>query len=939
MRYSTHSSARLAGRLVILVALALFIDGLPLASLARSSVRIGQRSQRSTHRQANSNSTETKGAQQVSAASVVPAASAIVDMTRLSRRNAQSPASIRAPKAIDKPLPGPDEDSIVVGPSQEAAANLQTRPLSPAAAPPATTLTFQGMNDINDVIPPDTNGSVGASHVVTATNSRVRTHSKATGAPLTTVNEDGPGGFWTPILPVSSGGITDPHMVYDPFNNRWIFTVVSDPQNANSSVCVAVTATSDPTGVWNMFRFDVDAAETLWADYPMLGFNKDWIVVSLNMFTISSDTFSRGQVYAFNKANLYANNSAGMSVFTSAAIPFSLQPAVTYDNTIDTVYMIRHVSSSGGAERKSTLAGTPPATPTLTIDTAVVTSVLGGWSVPTGEFLPQAPEPTPGAGTAGVDVGDARVLNAVVRTIGANTSLYFSQNITLPSGGSPNHAAAQWWEVDASSGSTTTVRQQGRIEESSATQSNGGFHFAYPTIGVNKFGDILIGCSRFSGGASGTFPTAAYAFHFRTDAAGTNSSAGALKAGEGYYEKRFGGASNRWGDYSTTVVDPVNDADLWTSQEYAATPVGNGDGSGRWGTWWGQIVVSPTAAPATIGGTVTDPHGSPLAGVTMRLAGSQSVTTITEAYGNYSFAGIATDGFYSVTPQLANYHFSPASRSFSLVGNKTDALFTGVLDEAVSANVIDTTEYFVRQQYLDFLGREPDQAGFNYWSDRINQCNGESECIRARRIDVSTAFFVEQEFQQTGSFIYRLYRSALGRRLTYGEYSADRRQVIGGPGLDAGKAAFADGFVQREEFMRRYQLATTAEVFVDALLQTEKDSTGVDLSGERERLIERYQSGATINQSRALLVRHLAESASLAKTVYNESFVLLEYFAYLRREPDQRGYDFWLNVLNNREPGNHLGMVCSFVTSAEYQLRFGPLITRSNAECAATGAH
>ena len=98
----------------------------------------------------------------------------------------------------------------------------------------------------------------------------------------------------------------------------------------------------------------------------------------------------------------------------------------------------------------------------------------------------------------------------------------------------------------------------------------------------------------------------------------------------------------------------------------------------------------------------------------------------------------------------------------------------------------------MRQQYLDFLGREPDQGGFEYWTGQINQCNGDASCIRQKRIDVSAAFFDSPEFQQTGSYIYRLYPRRLGRQINYGEFSADRTQVIGGSNLDAAKTAYAE---------------------------------------------------------------------------------------------------------------------------------------------------
>jgi hypothetical protein len=344
-------------------------------------------------------------------------------------------------------------------------------------------------------------------------------------------------------------------------------------------------------------------------------------------------------------------------------------------------------------------------------------------------------------------------------------------------------------------------------------------------------------------------------------------------------------------------------------------------------------IQSPTAASASISGSVTTPEGTPLAGVIMKLSGARTARSITDSNGNYRFRNVDTGGFYTVTPELVNYHFSPSDSSFSLVGDKTDAVFTAAPDAVIVANAIDTAEYFVRQQYLDFLGREPDRGGLNYWSEQLNQCHGDADCIRTRRIDISAAFFMSQEFRDTGSFVYRLYKGALGRQLRYSEFSADRVLVIGGRNLEASKSAFADAFVRRAEFAQKYAGSTTAEAFVDALLQTMNDSASVDLSAERAALISRYQGGSSMNESRALAVRELADNASFSSAVYNQSFVLMQYFGYLRRSPDAAGYNFWLNVLDNSDRNNYRGMVCSFITSAEYQRRFSSVVTHNNSEC------
>jgi hypothetical protein len=113
---------------------------------------------------------------------------------------------------------------------------------------------------------------------------------------------------------------------------------------------------------------------------------------------------------------------------------------------------------------------------------------------------------------------------------------------------------------------------------------------------------------------------------------------------------------------------------------------------------------------------------------------------------------------------------------------------------------------------------------------------------------------------------------------------------------------------------------------------------GADLSDQRNALITTYNSGTGLDNSRALVLRALADEIEFKRTQYNAAFVLTEYFGYLHRDPDQEGYNFWINVLNNHEQGNYRGMVCSFTTSAEYQRRFSPIVVHSNAECAGKSA-
>ena len=341
---------------------------------------------------------------------------------------------------------------------------------------------------------------------------------------------------------------------------------------------------------------------------------------------------------------------------------------------------------------------------------------------------------------------------------------------------------------------------------------------------------------------------------------------------------------------------------------------------------------TPTTANGTVTGRIVDSNGNAIEGAVIRMSGTQNRKTITDSQGNYNFFEVETNGFYTVTPSRADFGFVPTSRSFSQVGQRTEAAFTGDA-LAETANPLDTAEFFVRQQYVDVLGRDPDESGFNYWSNQILGCGGNAACMHARRRDVAAAFFVEDEFQLTGSFLYGLYKAGLGRRPFYQEFANDRPLVVGGPNLEQARQAFAQDFVGRPAFVSRYQSQVTAETFVDALLENVRQTSGLDLSAQRGNIIGNYELGTSVNESRSLALRHVIEQAAFQQREYNAAFVLTEYFAYLRRDPDARGYAFWLEVLNNREPGNYRGMVCSFITSEEYQNRFSRIVSRSNGEC------
>ncbi|MGB9180868.1 MAG: DUF4214 domain-containing protein [Pyrinomonadaceae bacterium] len=336
-------------------------------------------------------------------------------------------------------------------------------------------------------------------------------------------------------------------------------------------------------------------------------------------------------------------------------------------------------------------------------------------------------------------------------------------------------------------------------------------------------------------------------------------------------------------------------------------------------------VGTPTAADGTITGRILTGDGTPVGGVTVSLDGTMSARTVTDSSGAYRFSDVETTGFYTVTPRLVNYAFSPSARSFSQLGSHTEAAFEANATQAV-ANPLDTTEFFIRQQYLDFMSREPDQGGLNYWSTQLDQCSGDEGCLSARRAEVSAAFFMEREFQDSGYYLYRLYSASFARKPAFAEFMPDRASLAGGANLEQSKQAFADAWVGRAQFREAYPEGMAASAFVNRLY----DNAGVTGNfSEREAQINAMANGKT----RAQVLSDVIENASFKRQEFNSAFVLTEYFSYLRRDPDAAGFNFWLNVLNNREPDNYKGMVCSFITSAEYQKRFSSFIAHTNREC------
>ena len=281
---------------------------------------------------------------------------------------------------------------------------------------------------------------------------------------------------------------------------------------------------------------------------------------------------------------------------------------------------------------------------------------------------------------------------------------------------------------------------------------------------------------------------------------------------------------------------------------------------------------------------------------------------------------------HSVTPGTYNFNFKSGDLSEQV------RQFTVSGSSLLMANPADDPDVFVAQHYANFLGRNPDDQGFGFWTRNMTlACGTDAACLERKRIDTSAAFFLSIEFQRTGFFVYRLYRASFGRMPRREEFLPDTRMVANGVVVNApnwenvlanNTSAFVDDWINRADFKFDFDQLSNDQ-FVDRLIA----NTGSNLTpGTRDALVGDLISG---RQTRAAVLRTLVDDASFGNRESNSAFVLMQYFGYLQRNPgeapdtDMSGYNFWLNKLN-QFGGDYVraDMVKAFITSGEYRGRF-----------------
>ncbi|MCC6409690.1 MAG: hypothetical protein IT453_21225 [Planctomycetes bacterium] len=374
-------------------------------------------------------------------------------------------------------------------------------------------------------IPPDTVGAVGPNHFLASVNSNLSAYTRTTGTRVLNVS----------LTSFFNASVGDPRVGYDQHAGRWIVIA----SNFSNRVYFAYSLTSDPTGAW--FKTNVNVSQGAdagrWPDYPTLGFDANGVYFSCYMVPAGMS------IFAVDKAPLLGGVPAMGTVTAFRNLPYegAIQPCVTY-GTPSGEYL---VSRPGGTTLRIRRVNPPMNAPTLTN--------LGTVAVTSNSSPPNAPAL---GSTTNLDTLEGRLMNSIYR----NGSIWTTHCISVSS-----RAGVRFYQLDPSTMSTQQV----------GTISSTTLHYYMPSIAVNSSGDCLFG---FSGSNSSQWVGTYMCGRIASDAAGETGVPFQVQAGLGPYNNLDGNGTNRWGDYSLTSVDPLDDSNMWTIQEYART-------SNNWGTW------------------------------------------------------------------------------------------------------------------------------------------------------------------------------------------------------------------------------------------------------------------------------------------------------------------------------------------------------------------
>ncbi len=476
-----------------------------------------------------------------------------------------------------KPLPYPDRDEEDVRevPNQDppnrfnGKEHLGVDPVVQTwqgdGAMPSPIKSFEGIRNINGVLPPDTQGDVGPNHYVQWVNLSMAIYDKSGNLKWGPYNGNT---IWSGFGgPADGSNDGDPIVLYDRLADRWLISQFALPNYPSGPFYeyIAISQTPDPTGAWYRYGFMVSA--TLMNDYPHLGVWPDGYYMSVNEF--SNGYYAGAGVYVFNRAKMLAGDpTASFQMFDLGSVNMeyyglqpshlegSVSPAAGEPNTF-----LQFEDSAWGAYPTDRLMvwqfhvdwTNPAATtfgasgnPNAMLDTAPFDSSMCGGR--------RACIPQPST-TAKVDAISSKLMYRVqYRRFPSYKALILNHTVDVDG---TDHAGVRWYEL-RDSGSGWSIYQQG-------TYAPDGDNRWMASAAMDKAGDLAVG---YSISSAATYPGIRYAGRLPSDPLGTLGQAEqTLIAGSGSQTH----SAARWGDYSAMSVDPADDCTFWYTQEYYQT--------------------------------------------------------------------------------------------------------------------------------------------------------------------------------------------------------------------------------------------------------------------------------------------------------------------------------------------------------------------------------
>jgi hypothetical protein len=425
-----------------------------------------------------------------------------------------------------------------------------------STAGPPLSASFAGPADQGGRVPPDVQGAAGPDHLLTMLNTDFVAQRKSDG---TVVKTWSPVQFWAPI----SGGdfLFDSRVTFDGLAGRWIAAIATEGILGQPAVLLAVSATTDPTGEWRFQRLPAGGGD--YAEFPLVGFNQRWIVVTSNL--VSPTGFLSGSaIWTIEKAAMLMGNVPVVTRFTLGTPGSPIAPVVTFDPEQPDEFLLQEQSGNANGHGRLRLFRLTDSGGNPSLSAPKTVTAPATW-----RDMPAPLESLPQAGTSRRIISDQdEIASACLR----HGKIWAVQTATIPAEGSvPLHTVVQWWRITPDG----ALDAFGRIGD-----PGGSAWLGFPSIAVDANDRPLIGYSLFS---SGRFASAGFSIRSKCGGDSTLSDVHVLKDGEAPYVRPDGGGNNRWGDLSETVVDPDGER-LWTLQEYAAALE---NGESRWGTWWG----------------------------------------------------------------------------------------------------------------------------------------------------------------------------------------------------------------------------------------------------------------------------------------------------------------------------------------------------------------